>query len=111
MGVKINYFLKATILYIAALIRLLVTIVSLMIIVSIRVRPYLFPENLVIIAVHFLDLLQELGGGVAEGGHDGPDLPEPLGDIGHHGATVSGGSDLIVQGARLSVNVAILKVR
>ena len=82
-----------------------------MIIVSIRVRPYLFPENLVIIAVHFLDLLQELGGGVAEGGHDGPDLPEPLGDIGHHGAAVSGGGDLIVQGARLPVNVAILKVR
>ena len=81
--------------------------------VRIRVRPYLFHENLVIIVVHFLilDLLQELGGGVAEGGHDGPHLPEPLGDIGHHGAAVSRAGDLIVQGARLSVNVAVLKVR
>ena len=58
--------------------------------------------------VHFR-LLQQLGGGVAEGGHDGPNLPEPLGDVSHHGAAVPGAVDLVVQGARLSVNVAVLE--
>lgn len=60
-------------------------------------------------SVHILGLLQQLSGGVAEGGHDGPNLPEPLGDVGHHGAAVTGAVDLIVQGARLSVNVAVLE--
>ena len=62
-----------------------------------------------IVSVHILGLLQQLCGGIAEGGHDGPNLPEPLGDVGHHGATVAGAGDLVVQGARLSVNVAVLE--
>ena len=56
-------------------------------------------------------LLQELDGGVTEGGHDGSHLPEPLGDIGHQGGTITGAGDLIVERASLSVNVAVLKVR
>ena len=56
-------------------------------------------------------LLQELDGGVAEGGHDGSHLPEPLGDVGHQGGALAGAGDLIVERASLSVNVAVLKVR
>ena len=66
---------------------------------------------IVIIQLVILDLLQELGGGAAQGGHDGPHLPEPLGDVGHHGAALAGSHDLIVQGPRLAVKVAVLKIR
>ena len=56
--------------------------------------------------VHIIELLQQLGCGIASHGHQGLDSIETL-EIIQSAVNISGGEDVIIKGPSLSVNVIL----